>query len=287
MTAPVDTGVAAADAPRKARLADEIEARAFVDLYAAAPPDLAAQLGLTVRRHAGATVLLATGLPTPMFNRVIGLGADAPAGTSDVEHVARAYRDAGVSSWWLHWSPHAQPADMPARLAALGFSAPPRRAWMKFVRDAAPVSAVLTDLDVRRADDASAAATARAIAAAYEMPPFMADWIRGLLGRPRWTLWRAADGDRVVGGGALFVDDMDGQRVGWLGLGGVLAGHRRRGGQRALLAARCAAAIAHGAHLLATETGEPIADEPNPSLRNIARAGFTGVASRLNFAGPA
>jgi hypothetical protein len=33
-----------------------------------------------------------------------------------------------------------------------------------------------------------------------------------------------------------------------------------------------------------TETGEPIGDEPNPSLRNMAWCGFVRVASRLNYA---
>jgi hypothetical protein len=38
---------------------------------------------------------------------------------------------------------------------------------------------------------------------------------------------------------------------------------------------------------VATETGEPIDGEHNPSLANMGRAGFTQVASRLNFVGPA
>jgi hypothetical protein len=36
--------------------------------------------------------------------------------------------------------------------------------------------------------------------------------------------------------------------------------------------------------VLSTETGESIAGEPNPSLRNIRRAGFVQVCSRLNYA---
>ena len=42
-----------------------------------------------------------------------------------------------------------------------------------------------------------------------------------------------------------------------------------------------------GARHLVTETGEPMGDEPNPSLANMNRCGFVTVASRLNFVGPA
>ena len=36
--------------------------------------------------------------------------------------------------------------------------------------------------------------------------------------------------------------------------------------------------------VIATETGESIAGEVNPSLNNIRRAGFVQVCSRLNYA---
>jgi len=45
-------------------------------------------------------------------------------------------------------------------------------------------------------------------------------------------------------------------------------------------------AIAAGATTLATETGKPVAAEPNPSLTNMYRCGFVRVASRLNFVAP-
>jgi GNAT superfamily N-acetyltransferase len=67
-------------------------------------------------------------------------------------------------------------------------------------------------------------------------------------------------------------------------MGATLPEYRRRGAQTALLAARIAAAAAADCTVLATETGESIAGEPNPSLANIRRAGFTQACSRLNYA---
>jgi GNAT superfamily N-acetyltransferase len=123
----------------------------------------------------------------------------------------------------------------------------------------------------------------RAIVAAFEMPPFMAEWLAALHGQPHWRIYAVTDGTQVVGGGCLYVSG----ELAWLGMGGVLASHRRRGGQGALMARRIADAIEAGALHIVTETGEPIADEPNPSLANMKRCGFVTVASRLNFAGPA
>jgi hypothetical protein len=51
-----------------------------------------------------------------------------------------------------------------------------------------------------------------------------------------------------------------------------------------MLAARINAAAAEGCTVLATETGESVAGEANPSLNNIRRAGFVQVCSRLNYA---
>lgn len=265
-----------------ARCADDAEAAAFADLYAAAPPALRERLGLAVRQVAGATLLLAPGLPTPMFNRVIGLGLESAADAAVLDAVEAAYRQAGVGGWWLHWNPQAAPAGFEATLAARGYTAPPRRRWAKMLRPAAGAPAATSALALAAADAATAAPAAQAIASAFEMPPFMADWLQALHGRPRWQLFALHDGDAVVGGGCLFVEG----DTGWLGMGAVRASHRRRGGQRALLAHRIAAAAAAGAHWVVTETGLPVADEPNPSLANIRAAGFACVAERANWLAP-
>ena len=123
------------DSSAAAQRADAIEAAAFADLYAAAPAALQQRLRLQVRREAGATLLIAPGLPSTMFNRVIGLGNASPASAADVQALRAAYRDAGAASWWLHWTPAvAQPPDFPARLEALGFRLPARRSWAKVMR---------------------------------------------------------------------------------------------------------------------------------------------------------
>lgn len=270
------------DVRAQAQRADAIEALAFGDLYAALPAALQPGLGLQVREQAGATLLLAPGLPSAMFNRVIGLGVAQPAEDADIEALLSAYREAGGQPWWLHWSPFGRPDDMPQHLLGRGFTVPSRRSWAKVMRGTAAAPVIPTELQVAPATADTLADTTAAITQAFGMPPFMPAWISALHGRPRWQVYTVKDAGRPVGGGCLFIDG----DTAWLGMGAVLESHRRRGGQGALMARRIADALAAGCRYIVTETGEPVGDEPNPSLANMFRCGFVTVASRLNFEAP-
>ncbi len=261
--------------------ADRIEAAAFADLFAAAPPALAARLGLRVETVGGATALVAPGIPSAMFNRVIGLGLGAPADAAAIRALAALYDRAGSAVWWLHWSPAAEPAGFDRQLPGFGFTQPARSRWAKLMRStAAPGQPPRAPgaLQVGPAGPDEAATVGQAVARAFEMPPFMGEWLAALQGRPGWTVYAARDGGAIVGGACLFVEREDG----WLGMGAVLPAQRRRGGQQALIARRLADAAAAGCRWATSETGEPAAGEPNPSLDNLRRCGFETVASRLN-----
>lgn len=265
-----------------ATIADDAEAAAFADFYAAAPQGLRERLGLRVEKIAGATLLLAPGLPDTMFNRALGLGLRSEADASQVESVTSLYRVAGCPRWWLHWNPYSSPAGFEQELAAMGFTQPTRRSWAKVLRGTQAAPTIATDLGTAPAVGEQVGAVTRAITTAFEMPPFMPDWLGSLHARPNWRLYAVTDGAEVVGGGCLYLSE----DFAWLGMGAVLPSHRRRGGQGALMARRIADSIEAGARYIVTETGEPVADEPNPSLANMKRCGFVTVASRLNFAGP-
>lgn len=270
-------------AREQALLADRAEAAAFVDLFAAAPPALRQRFGLATQALAGATLLLAPGLPSTLFNRVIGLGLPWPARAKDLAAIRSRYAEAGVSHWWLHWSEAAAPAGFGEQLLAQGWRLAGRPRWAKLMYPQQPAPAPHTSLSLSGCTVADAAATAQALAQAFEMPPFMAEWLAALQGRPRWRLYALRDGEQVVGGGCLYLDG----GLAWLGMGGVLPTHRGRGGQLALLARRVADAQQAGARWIVNETGEPVGAERNPSLANLRRCGFEPLASRLNLLPPA
>lgn len=260
------------------RLADALEASASRDLCAAAPPDL----GVSAAQIAGATLVLAPKIPATYFNRVIGLGLERPATEADVDVIAAAYLGAGVTSFWIHLASSAQPAQLAAWLRSRGFVEPRRRSWAKFLRDTRAAPSAQTRFTVRRATAADAPAVGAVVCSAYGLPATLAPWFAALVDRPRWQVFVALDGTRVVGTGSLFLE----ARGGWLGVAATLCEFREHGAQSALLTARIAAAAAAGCAVLTTETGEPVAGEPNPSYDNIRRSGFIAVGSRLNLASP-
>ena len=262
------------------RLADDIEARAAVDLYAAAP----AALGLRTETVGAATLLLAPRVPASYFNRVIGLGGERPATAADVAAILEVYRAAGVVGFWVHLTPTARPPELPRWLEAAGFAFPPRRSWAKFLRKPEQVpSHDAAGFDARLARGDEADAVARVACTAFGLPSVLADWFAAIVGRRGWHVYVVELDGKLIGTGSLFVSGA----TAWLGIGATLPEYRQRGVQSALLAARIRAGAQLRCEMLATETGESIADEPNPSLNNIRRAGFIQVCSRLNYAASA
>jgi GNAT superfamily N-acetyltransferase len=264
------------DSDEGRRLADAIEARACADMYAAAD----ASLQLRSETLGGATLLFAPRLPVTYFNRVIGLGVAEPATEALVGAVLERYRTAGVGEFWVHLNPAARPAKLADWLTEHGLALPPRRSWAKFLRGVERSVPRASELPIRQALPRDAEAVAKVACAAYGMPPFLAPWFAALGGRPGWRFVVAEANGSIAATGAAFVHG----NTAWLGVGSTLAEHRGRGAQSALLAARIGLAADAGCTVLATETGESIAGEVNPSLNNIRRAGFEQVCSRLNLA---
>jgi hypothetical protein len=261
------------------RAADLIEASACEDLYAAG----ASMLGLSTRHVGGATALIAPRIPVSYFNRVIGLGLEQEATERDLDTIAAEFHAAGVRDYWVQLSPIARPGTIEEWLLRRHYVPAQRRAWAKFVHESGAATQAVSSLSVRRGAPSDAAVIGEIVCSAYGVPASLAPWFALLVGRPGWQFFVACEGARPVATGALYVRE----GLGWLGIGATLAEARRRGAQSALLAARIDAATAAGCHLIVTETGEPVGEEPNPSFANIQRAGFVQICSRLNFAAPA
>jgi len=263
------------------RTADAVEAEAWTDMIAAAPPPFTAAVGLSVREIDGAICLVAPRIPVTLFNRVIGLGVLGAWDAASLSLVEALYAEAGSSRFWIH-AGAASPPELSAALASRGFTVPPRARWAKVLRRGGTPPDVSPSLTVREPRPEERDAVAKVIVHAHGMAPPMIGWVTVLAARERWTTFGVFDGSEVVGGGLLYA------RAGraWLGLGGVLESHRRRGGQRGLMAARIRRALETGHECIVTETGEPVGDDPNPSLANMLWAGFRRVDSRTNFESP-
>jgi hypothetical protein len=200
----------------------------------------------------------------------------------EVEEIVARFREASVAEWRLLWSPLARPQNLLAILHERGLGFRTVSNWAKMYRGVESPPHIASALTVAPASRENAGEVARVITDAFSLPPYVADWIAQLQGRPNWTLYALMDGGTVVGGASLFIAD----ELAWLGMGAVAESHRRRGGQGALMARRVEDAIALSACHIFTETGEAVGDEPTPSFNNMNRCGFVKVVSRSNLAGP-
>lgn len=248
-------------------------------MYAAAPTNVASALGLRVVSLAGSKLLLAPGLPTPIFNRVIGFGTFETADEAALDAITRVYAEAGVGKFWISVSPAARPASLGDLLQGLGYQPAVRPFWAQMRWGDEPPPAIASMLQVEAARPEEAEDLARVVAKAFEMPPPIVPWLSALAQRDGWTAFAAKSGGRIVGGGFVYVLPP----LAWIGMGSILPDFRGDNGQLALFSARIAAAQADGCTSMHTETGEPAGGEPNPSLNNMIRFGFEKVASRRNF----
>ena len=232
----------------------------------------------SVVRTGAATVIWLPELPmVPMLNRVVGLGSGHPATEADVD-AALAAIEPGVS-YYVAVAPHAEPPRLPEWLRARGLE--PGWGWMAFRRGVDDPPEVETTLELVEVEaEPDVAAFARVVRESYGLPP-AADPVLANAARSPWRCWLALENGEPIAAAGLFVSG----GIGYLGIGATLTGHRGKGAQTALLAARIRQAGTLGCDLVTTETGEREGGRPSNSYRNILRAGFEEVAVTANWRG--
>ena len=241
---------------------ERIEIEAYADLFATAPPDVPAE----VSRSGEAIALRVAGVPLVELNRVLGLSS-----ISDLEVLEPFYADERVV---VSLDPESR---LDEELRLRGYE--PGYSWQKFERGVEPYEAQ-TRLQITEAE--LPGEFGAAVAVAFGAPPQFAVWLDALVGRNGWHVFVSHDGDRCVGGGALFAAGS----TGWFGIGGTLPEARGRGSQGAIFAARIKRAQELGLSLLVTETGVPRDGQPGPSYRNMLRTGFEETYVRPNYVRP-
>jgi hypothetical protein len=253
------------------------EAIAGRDLYAAVRERHEA-LGAAWVEIGGAFAFALRGIDNPFFNRVLGLGITQPATHDDVAAVDAFYRDLG-REWSVVMLPEpTNPPELVEWIEAAGWTR--SRRWPKLWRSLdGDLPEPRTDLRIERVGQDRAEDFVRIVATTFEFAPDVAPFAAAVMGRPGWSHYVGFDGDAAVATGAMFVTE----GVAWLGFGATLESHRGRGAQSAMFARRLADARAAGCRLAITETGEDTPEEPNPSYRNMLRAGFEVAYFRPNF----
>jgi len=265
--------------PALVALCEGAEAAAFASLIAAAPPALAASLGLVQTRIAGALAVASRSLEKRMYNHVFALGVPAPVKAADLDELERFFTDAGSKSCRVALVPSRRSAALVDALAARGFA--PADVWQCLARDGAPPPPVPEPegLKVRELRRADAVAFGSLLLSSFSHPEQVGPWFDRLVGRAHWRLVGAFDGDALVACAALYLAG----EAAWLGLAATRPTHRRRGAQTALIARRIAIAHAAGVRTLAVETTQDTPEKPNPSTHNLRRLGFRDHYLRPNW----
>jgi hypothetical protein len=259
------------------RIIERAEMNAWRDFIAAAPDETRARTGIRIEPVADGIAIVAPGLPNILYNRAFGFGLEAPIDESTIDRTLALYRrDAPFS---IQPCEHARPPAIGDWLRARGIES--YFDWVIWVRGrAAPPSPTSTTLRVERVGARDAGVVADVALTVFGDSALERTWVRACIDRPGWSHYLVYDDATPVAVGALYVRD----RLGWLGWGGTLETHRRRGAQGALLAKRVEDGIAQGCDWLTVETADDLPDRPSGSYRNVARVGFRVLHRRPSHA---
>src|SRR5229473_4646118 len=164
------------------------EARAWADLYAAAPADWSAAAGLGAQAVGGAFVVRWAATGRRYFSRTIGLGVFEPANRAAIEEILDGYDRAGITRFLLQSLPHCRPAEYESWLRE--FELEPFDAQDRVVRDGRPLTVAPTlagdrELPVERVTHASTGEWVEFIERVYRLET--GPWLPRLIGRPGCT----------------------------------------------------------------------------------------------------
>lgn len=189
-TTPVDLATAAA--------IESAEARAWADLYAAAPAQFAEEAGVDRREVHGALVLSWAATGRRYFSRAIGLGVTQPATPQAIAEIIGGWERAGIDTFLLQSLPHCRPAEYESWLHDRGVTA--FDAQDRVVRDDAPLQAGLPgsperELRVERVNTETADEWSEYIQRIYHLDT--GPWLPRLVDRPGWHQYVAREHGQV------------------------------------------------------------------------------------------
>jgi len=276
-TTPVDLHAAAA--------IESAEARAWADLYAAAPAEFAETAGLESSEVAGFLVLRWAVSGRRYFSRVIGLGVVAPASAEAVDQILAGYADAGITRFLLQSLPHCRPAEYEGWLRERGLE--PFDAQDRIVRGGEPLEPSSVpgsegrELVVERVGPETKDEWAAFLQRVYRLET--GRWLQALVGRPGWHQYVARERGEIVGARGMYID-LEG--IAWLGMDGPVPGLTTQDYEPD--AAICAFIVEDG---LARGAREFIADievtsqaMDTPAYEYFSRLGFRRPYTRTHYA---
>lgn len=270
------------DAPAAAAL-EAAEARAWADLYAAAPAAWAESVGLGTGQVAGALVLRWAASGRRYFSRVIGLGVAAPASAEAVDEILDGYRDAGITMFLLQSLPHCRPAGYERWLRTRGLES--FDVQDRVVRDGRPFAPSPLvegrELIVERVEAQNKDEWASFLQRVYRLDT--GPWLQALVGRPGWHQYVALEEGKIVAARGMYIGP---EGTAWLGMDGPVPGVTTEDYEpdAALCSFIVEDGLARGARPFIADIEAPSTTMGTPAYQYFARLGFRRPYARTHYA---
>ncbi|MCB9276967.1 MAG: GNAT family N-acetyltransferase [Lewinellaceae bacterium] len=249
----------------------------FSEHYRALPRGVATRLGVAAHTLGQGTALIVSDVDVLAFNRVIGLGLDAPATEAQLDELTGLYEAAGTSRFFIQLSKIAERPALLHLLEAKGFSH--YNNWAKLYRRVQPLPEIQTGLRAATIGAGSRDTFADVILRSFQWPEALRPLLANPVGRPGWKHYLAYDGQEPVAAAALFMRG----KLASLAFAATLPEYRGRGVQQALIARRLRDAYEAGCRWAVAETAEDRPERPAASYRNMRRMGFELAYLRPNY----
>ena len=270
--------------PRAVAAIEAAEARAWADVYSAAPADWAAEVGLGFREVAGALVIQWAATGRRYFSRAIGLGVVETASGEAIDEILRGWDEAGISMFLLQSLPHCRPEGYEDLLRERGLE--PFDAQDRVVRDGSPLAIPVESagdrrLPVERVTPETADEWAGFLQRVYRLDT--GPWLQELIGRPGWFQYIARADGEIVAARAMHIGP-DG--TAWLGMDGPVPGLMTDDYEpdAALCRRIVAEGLVAGARRFIADIEAPAEAMDTPAYEYFGRLGFSRPYVRTHWA---
>jgi hypothetical protein len=275
-TTPVDLRTAAA--------IESAEARAWADMYAAAPAEFASAGGVRARDVAGTLVLSWAATGRRYFSRAVGLGVTAPATPEAIDQILEGYAEEGITMFLLQSLPHCRPAEYEGWLRERGLEA--FDAQDRVIRGGEPLEPAAAgspgrELVVERVGPETQDDWADFLQRVYRLDT--GSWLQELIGGAGWHQYVAREEGEIVGARGMHIGP-DG--IAWWGMDGPVPGVMTEDSEpdAAICAFMVRDGVAHGAHAFIADIEAPSPGMDTPAYEYFARIGFRRPYARTHYA---
>jgi hypothetical protein len=265
---------------RSARAIEAAEARAWIDLYDAAPAEFAEAAGVGHSEIGGALVLRWAATGRRYFSRTIGLGVSEPATEEVIDSILAHYERVGIDMFLLQSLPHCRPAEYEEWLRERGLT--PFDAQDRVVRGGQPAAALPTDgLVLERVEPASRDEWSEFLQRIYRLDT--GPWLPQLVDRPGWHQYVAREEGRIVAARGMYIGP-DG--TAWWGMDGPVPGVMTDVYEpdAALCAFMVEDGLARGARSFIADIEAPSEHMDTPAYEYFGRLGFRRPYVRTHYA---